>query len=827
MASSALSEDEFHRLQLQLLELRTANYELEGKCKKYERELTVGQERVDVLDKELTKASKVINKSKKTKEVELLMQENDGLQRKLHSQEEEFRLQNQTLMQELSTLVASNEQLEKEITACKDGNTSVKGSNSDLEDEIRRLQAQNAALQKNYNSIKEKYEKELLSLRGGNEVPPSTERESPTGVEERKVEGSDHKDDEVNKINTESANSIEKLSEEIHKLKISLDTELEEKKILKEELSSQEKKLKDKIVVLQDESEKFNEKLKKKQESVIILQKEKEDMFAESSKKIEELQAGRERDKKYYQDVTSKLQTEIEKLKQVGENDHTSAEQKMQQLEKTITTLQSQVDAANIVGNQQLQEQTKKYQSEIIELRNNITKLIQEKDDLQIQLKESQKAVSDTMEQFHAAQNDRDSQIQSLQEISKVAEKRKSILDELAIKYQKEIDSHREIVNSMEEKHKVVVNSLQQGIVTLQEKIAELEKQTIMFEELQQTHKSVSESKQWLERRLKETEENLDQAKVDHETSLKEMKSSHETEINKLKEEHQAEAARLLEEQQTWRTGWEEKENTLLQEIENLKTSVSSLRQEIKDGVGDKKLHEKKGLTMIKDLKRQLHAERKRTEKLQERLQEVLTDSKDRQSMEDLFRPTDPNDMFRCDDSSVSSWGAGASGNKDSNASGPQSPSHTNTSFTSDVEQEYGDLLTRMGGMQQNSWQLEEKVAHLEMSNACMAEDILRKTAIIEHYVMESRPDHRRLSNHHPHEDKISLKKVLDLVNKGEDNELKDMNKKLQNMVEETLTKNMHLQKDLEMMSNEVVRLSKLTQSDLTDSSTKQKEMAS
>ena len=44
------------------------------------------------------------------------------------------------------------------------------------------------------------------------------------------------------------------------------------------------------------------------------------------------------------------------------------------------------------------------------------------------------------------------------------------------------------------------------------------------------------------------------------------------------------------------------------------------------------------------------------------------------------------------------------------------------------------------------------------------------------------------------HEDKISLKKVLDLVNKNDDQGLRDMNKKLQHMLEETLTKNMHLQ---------------------------------
>ena len=43
-------------------------------------------------------------------------------------------------------------------------------------------------------------------------------------------------------------------------------------------------------------------------------------------------------------------------------------------------------------------------------------------------------------------------------------------------------------------------------------------------------------------------------------------------------------------------------------------------------------------------------------------------------------------------------------------------------------------------------------------------------------------------------EEKMSLKKVLDIV-KPDDAGLRDMNKKLQNMLEETLTKNMHLQK--------------------------------
>ena len=48
----------------------------------------------------------------------------------------------------------------------------------------------------------------------------------------------------------------------------------------------------------------------------------------------------------------------------------------------------------------------------------------------------------------------------------KVAEKRKSLLDELAIKYQKEYDSHREDVAKAKEKHNEEVDKLQQELET-------------------------------------------------------------------------------------------------------------------------------------------------------------------------------------------------------------------------------------------------------------------------------------------------------------------------------------------------------------------------
>ena len=55
-----------------------------------------------MLQQELNKAQKTIDKSKKLAEVQRILSENDSLQRKLLAQEEDFRLQNQTLLNELS-----------------------------------------------------------------------------------------------------------------------------------------------------------------------------------------------------------------------------------------------------------------------------------------------------------------------------------------------------------------------------------------------------------------------------------------------------------------------------------------------------------------------------------------------------------------------------------------------------------------------------------------------------------------------------------------------------------------------------------------------------
>ncbi|XP_021348656.1 GRIP1-associated protein 1-like isoform X2 [Mizuhopecten yessoensis] len=817
--ASSLSEEEFHRMQLQLIDLRTVNYELEGKCKKQEREISIGVEKTDQLAKDLQKANKAIQKSKKAKDVEILLQENDTLQRKLESQEDDFRLQNETLMAELTTLVAANEDLEKKVKSGRgpDVADSLNASTiSETDDEIRHLKAQNAALQKNLTAYKEKYERQMALLSPPSSPEKSSEQsdaESQPMIREDPSEGTVQQDGmspqkPENKPPVNHMSVTGDLSSEINDLMLNLDTEMEEKRILKDQLTNLEKNFKEKISAKQDELDKLSEKLKKKQESYNQLQVEKEQLFRELSNKTEEFQSARDRDQKYYTDQVSRHQQDAEKLKQALDEKEKSSHNTIAGLQRRMASLQQQVDAASIVGNQQLQEETTKHRQQIEGLLAQVASLQQSGDDLTVQLEASKQACQETLEQLYAVQKDRDTRIQEWQEANKIAEKRKSMLDELANTYQRDNASHQDKLRQQEEAHDTEITALQAKLVTEQGQSAECVKLRQQVDELKAQNQSVEEAKGWLERRLQQSEQSLKEKEEENTATLSHVEAEHASVLTHLREENQEQLDSLKEKyKETYKLSCD-KEESLKAELNTYEKEINQLKQEIADSVDDRKIHEKKGLTMLKDLKRQLHSERKRAEKLQDKLQETLSESQQGKTMEDMFGSFDGDTSLREDRSSVSSWSVGASLPKDlSNTSGPQSPDRLQSPL-GDFEHEHNDLVSRLAELQQEKWNMEEKLSHLEMSTGAMAEDLITKTKIIEHYVMDSRTDPKPHSA--SHEDKLTLKKVLDLVNRSDEQGLKEMNRKLQRMLEETLTKNMHLQKDLEMLSEEVVRLSKV-----------------
>uniref|UniRef100_Q4V328-2 Isoform 2 of GRIP1-associated protein 1 n=1 Tax=Homo sapiens TaxID=9606 RepID=Q4V328-2 len=590
--AQALSEEEFQRMQAQLLELRTNNYQLSDELRKNGVELTSLRQKVAYLDKEFSKAQKALSKSKKAQEVEVLLSENEMLQAKLHSQEEDFRLQNSTLMAEFS---------------------------------------------------KERYGKEagkFSAVSEGQGDPPGGL--APTVLAPMPLA----------------------------EVELKWEMEKEEKRLLWEQLQGLESSKQAETSRLQEELAKLSEKLKKKQESFCRLQTEKETLFNDSRNKIEELQQRKEADHKAQLARTQKLQQELEAANQSlaelrdqrqGERlEHAAALRALQdqvsiqsadaqeQVEgllaennalRTSLAALEQIQTAKTQELNMLREQTTGLAAELQQQQAEYEDLMGQKDDLNSQLQESLRANSRLLEQLQEIGQEKEQLTQELQEARKSAEKRKAMLDELAMETLQEKSQHKEELGAVRLRHEKEVlgvraryerelrelhedkkrqeEELRGQIREEKARTRELETLQQTVEELQAQVHSMDGAKGWFERRLKEAEG---------------------------KEEELQDVRDQLEQAQ------EERDC-------HLKT-ISSLKQEVKDTVDGQRILEKKGSAALKDLKRQLHLERKRADKLQERLQDILTNSKSRSGLEELVlsEMNSPSRTQTGDSSSISSF---------------------------------------------------------------------------------------------------------------------------------------------------------------------------
>uniref|UniRef100_A0AAQ4QYX4 GRIP1 associated protein 1 n=1 Tax=Gasterosteus aculeatus aculeatus TaxID=481459 RepID=A0AAQ4QYX4_GASAC len=705
--SQALSEEEFHRMQTQLLELRTQNYQLSDELRKNSTELNAVRQKNVVLERDFIKAQK---------EVEALLSENEMLQGKLHSQEEDFRLQNSTLMTELSKLCTQIEQLEQENKGLKEGGASSgppsNPASSPVDGELLRLRAENATLQK--------------KMKGDTAVPTA--------------------------------------------------------------------------VILLPHQYSYSS-------SLAVLFPLRVDMLLlllfTCRTKIDEINQRKEEELKATNIRIQKLQSDVVAANQAANQSAVSQEQvdNILQENDALRTNLAALEQIQTVKTQEvnlLREQQEALTQELHQRRAEREVMSAQRDDLESQLQESSFASRKLLEQLTEEGQEKEKLLRDLEEAKKTAEKRKAMLDEMAIQMNQEKFDHKEAESELKLQHEKEVLGVRaryekelRGLhedknrsekeIPSAARAKELESLQPRVEELQTQVQSMEGTRGWFERRLKEAEVNLRSAPP--RVSFLQEKQS---EMEEVKQQ--------LAEAEKQKDGH--------------KDTIEKLKQEIKDTVDGQRILEKKGSAALKDLKRQLQLERKRADKLQERLQEILTNSKSRTGLEELVL-SEINSPSRTqqtgDSSSVSSFSyrdmIKEAQPTNQNKSGGGSPQSQRPAELSDDE--VGELFQRLAEVQQEKWMLEEKVKHLEVSCSSMAEDICRKSSIIETYVMESRIDVSGGG------ERGSLGSVLrDLVKPGDEN-LREMNKKLQNMLEEQLTKNMHLQKDLEVLSQELVRLSK------------------
>ncbi|KAJ8395088.1 hypothetical protein AAFF_G00035440 [Aldrovandia affinis] len=868
--AQALSEEEFHRMQAQLLELRTQNYQLSDDLRKNTAELNAMRQKTSTLEKDYVKAQKALSKSKKAQEVDALLSENEMLQGKLHSQEDDFRLQNSTLMQELSKLCSQIEQLEQENTGLKEGRpvqpAASSPASSTVDGELLRLQAENSALQKKMAALQGRYEKEVQSCRGedandlnDSETDGQTDSNGVQLHSEASAEGEESAEGASDRLEQTDAKcaKLEQRVKKLSEVELQLHTEVEEKRLLKEQIQALETSKHTDMTKLQEEIAKVTDKLKKKQESFLRLQGEKEALYNDSRTKIDEIQQKKEEELRSMNIRIQKLQGDLMAANQSVAELKEQLLSKQKEHEMALHALRDQVACQSAVSQEQvesiltendalrtnlaaleqiqtvktqemnvLRDQTMALNVELQQRQTEQEKLLAQRDDLSSQLQEVNRANSRLLEQLTELGQEKDKLQQELEETRKTADKRKAMLDELAIDVAQEKSRHKEELSDARLQHEKEVlgvraryekelRGLHEDKNRTEEEIRsqlrdekartrELESLQQTVEELQAQIQSMEGTKGWFERRLKEAEETAEKSALEHQEQVQKLQLEQTAQLQGKMAEMEAVKQQLTD---------------MEKEKDELSSSIVKLKQEIKDTVDGQRILEKKGSSALKDLKRQLHLERKRADKLQERLQEILTNTKTRTGLEELVLSeiSSPSRTQQTgDSSSISSFsyremmkeGAAAPSANKSNTGSPQSQRPADLS-----DDEVSELFQRLAEVQQEKWMLEEKVKHLEVSCSSMADDICKKSAIIETYVMDSRIDVSGASSmsHGGQAERGSLGAVLrDLVKPGDEN-LREMNKKLRNMLEEQLTKNMHLQKDLEVLSQEIVRLSKDT----------------
>lgn len=833
--SQALSEEEFHRMQAQLLELRTQNYQLSDDLRKNTAELNAVRQKNVVLERDFIKAQKALSKSKKAQEVDALLGENEMLQGKLHSQEEDFRLQNSTLMAELSKLCTQIEQLEQENQCLKKEGGAASASSpppnpasSPVDGELLRLQAENSTLQKKMKALQERFDKELqrqASVQGNQSATTEADGSAGTnGVSDVTGTGEESMPGGSNDRLEQAEPELRQTEKQLHELEMALNTEQEEKRLLKEQIHTLEASKQAEITKLQEEITKLSDKLKKKQESFQRLQTEKEALYNDSRTKIDEINQRKEEELKAMNIRVQKLQTDLMAANQTVSELREQLQSKEKEHEVALHTLKDEIQTVKTQEMNLLREQQEALTAELQQRRTEQENLLAQRDDLNSQLQESSFANRKLLEQLTEEGQEKDRLLRELDEAKKTAEKRKAMLDEMAMQLNQEKSDHKEALSDLKLQHEKEVlavraryekelrglhedknrseEEIRQQLRDEKARTKELEGLQPRVEELLSQVQSMEGAKGWFERRLKEAEENIEKNSLQHQEEIEQLRKEHKLQL----EEKQSEMEKLKQQ---------------LVEVEKQREehgdTIGKLKQEIKDTVDGQRILEKKGSAALKDLKRQLQLERKRADKLQERLQEILTNSKTRTGLEELVL-SEINSPSRTqqtgDSSSVSSFSykdmMKESQSTNQNKSGGGSPQSQRPAELSDDE--VGELFQRLAEVQQEKWMLEEKVKHLEVSCSSMAEDICRKSAIIETYVMDSRRDvsGSTVGGHGGSQgDRGGLGSVLrELVKPGDEN-LREMNKKLQHMLEEQLTKNMHLQKDLELLSQELVRLSK------------------
>ncbi|XP_045597704.2 GRIP1-associated protein 1 isoform X2 [Procambarus clarkii] len=776
---ASLSPDDFGRLQTQLLELREKNYSLEDSLRKHKKELTDTKTRLQSLEEENGRYQTLIRTSKKASEVELLVRDNGYLRNKLRDQEEDFRLQNNTLLQELSRLVGENERYERQVEVlCGDrsGNQAADGDHGSTDDskEVLRLRGELTAMEKKLyetekhaevecHALKEKMSSlnlhitQLTNILKTHSIPVDEGEISLAqggGVIFKKLTLQD--DDGLETHLEGPSETLQHYQERTSQLQCEVERAFDQLKGEKElvlNLTSEKVKLQQDLKIADERTE------------LDVMQTSLEETYNDlvhAKSSLSEKTAHCETLLKSVEELKQKLEAS-EKMVQENQNLLTKKEQKLEDIQKNVLQLTSEIT--------HLLEQKKTFERERGELQQEIA-------DLNVKL---------------------DSQQAQLIEQTKLAESRRNIIEEMKVHMEDEIQRHKQEVEDISVRHGEEIA------------VCSTENQQLK-NQLQDVNKKVDEVMN-----LKQIVMSLEQEKYKIETENHRLSEDLVAAHKLIKEEIERVTVEKIQEMEDLKYKWEEEKKDYQTQLEistiqhqEAEEMVEVLKRKVIDGEEEQRIHERKGMTLLKDLKKQLALERKRGDRLQEKLSQLLTDPSQLTAITTMSEVGD-------DVSSVSSWSMVSGEPRDSSTRensiiiSPQGSPPPGV-----VTEETASLVNRVTELQQQKWQLEEQITHLEASSAAMADDLLKKSAIIQHYYMEQKTHDSTQSSptspiHPGLGEKLNVRRMLEMMRgSGSEESMREINRRLQSLLEETLTKNMQLHQDVENLSEQVHQLTKL-----------------
>uniref|UniRef100_A0A8D3DEP8 GRIP1 associated protein 1 n=1 Tax=Scophthalmus maximus TaxID=52904 RepID=A0A8D3DEP8_SCOMX len=476
----------------QLLELRTQNYQLSDDLRKNSAELNAVRQKNVVLERDFVKAQK---------EVEALLSENEMLQGKLHSQEEDFRLQNSTLMTELSKLCMQIEQLEKENQGLKEGGGASASTHqpnptsSPVDGEVLRLQAENSTLQKKMKGVCL-----LLFPR------PRRLCFHPCPFVCLFVCLF------VSRIMQKLPNSLPRILVE------GLDIDQKNPPVFQ-------------LV------------------RILLLQLISYVLFFLCRTKIDEINQRKEEELKTTNIRIQKLHSDLMVANQMSAELREQLQSKEREHELAVHSLKDQIQTVKTQEMNLLREQQEALTSELQQRQAEQESLLAQRDDLDSQLQESSFANRKLLEQLTEEGQEKDRLLRELDEAKKTAEKRKAMLDDMAVQLTQEKSDHKEALSDLKLQHEKEVlgvraryekelrglhedknrseEEIRQQLRDEKARAKELESLQPKVEELQAQVQSMEGTKGWFERRLKEAEENIEKNSLEHQEEIKRLQKEH------------------------------------------------------------------------------------------------------------------------------------------------------------------------------------------------------------------------------------------------------------------------------------------------------------